>query len=437
MTQQKERIEREKREAEKEKEREQRKKVKKERKESVKRESPEGDRSERKSDLKRRRISSKEGEKLLAKAGLPTRVIDLEESDDEAHQFSPTSQVRRSPRHTRFTTDDYGLSKPRSRLDHVTANPNTDLEDGFEITGSTTLAAPPSSEGEDDFSDPELAELSRKARRAARAQQAQEKKALSSEADVKSGALDASIDSRTGLATPEIHDPAISILITSSIPDTGQLLIRRKMSQPLGKVRIAWCDRWKLPGEMKDQVFLTFCGRRQYDSTTCQRLGLKVDAHGRPFREDGNVDEPNDQVHVEAFTETLFEEMKAEKARQAKANRAESGSYDVDDESDDVEPEAELPKEIKIIIRAKGKEPFKIKVGPVSSSALVGTFQGKLTTSQHHTFAKIAKAAKKSFAFSSEQAVRLEFDGEPMDPDHVVGDTELEDMDNVDMYLES
>lgn len=356
LTQQKERIEREKRLAEKEKERELRKKEKKERKASVKRENSEGDSKERKPDLKRRRISSKESEKLLALSGLPSGPIELESSDDEAEQSSPATQVRRSPRHTRTATDDYGLSKPRTRLNHVTAVSIGDPDDAeVEITGSTSRQAPPSSEGEDEFSDPELAELSRKARRAARAQ-AQEKKALSSEANVLGGASDT--------AMPEQHDPIISIFITSDIPNTGQLLIRRKMSQPLGKVRLAWCERYKLPAELRDGVFLTFCGRRQYDSTTCQRLGLRVDAYGRTTREDGNPEEPNDQVHVEAFTEALFAERKAEQARQAKAG---NNNYDVD-EQEEPEPEP-APAEIRIVIKVKGKQkPFNLRVLPVSEA---------------------------------------------------------------------
>lgn len=360
LSQQKERIEREKRDAQRAKEREQRRKEKKERKESVKRESPEGDSTERKPDLKRRRISSKESAKLLAKAGLPSGPIELESSDEETVQPSPGSPVRRSPRHTRTTTDDYGLPKPRSRLNRTAAAPIDVWEDDLTITGSARIQAPPSSDVEDEFSDPELAEMSRKARRAARAQHTQDKKATPPEGNTSGGVQGAESDSKTGLPTPEPHDPTITILITSDIPNTGSLLIRRKMSQPLDKVRIAWCDRYKLSDQLRNEVFLAFCGRRQYDSTTCQRLGLKVDAYGRTIREDGNAEEPNDQVHVEAFTEALFAERKAEKARQAKAES--SSKYDLEEEA---QPEPE-PAGLKVIIRAKGHDDFKARVLPVS-----------------------------------------------------------------------
>lgn len=434
LTQQKERIEREKRQAEKEKEREQRRKDKKERKESAKRESGEEDSPERKPDLKRRRISSKESEKLLVAAGLPSGPIELDSSDDEAGQPSAISPVRRSPRHTRTTTDDYGLSKSRSRLSQATAAPINVWEDDLQITGSAAVSAPAqaSSDVEEEFSDPELAEMSRKARRAARAKQAPERRVPPPGDNVYGEATGAESDSKTGLPTPELHDPIVTIFITSDIPNTGSLLIRRKMSQPLGKVRTAWCERYGLSSQMRDEVFLTFCGRRQYDSTTCQRLGLKVDSYGRCIREDGNTDEPNDQVHVEAFTEALFAERKAEKARQVKAGGA--SKYDID-EAEDAEPEP-APAEIKIIIRAKGKDDFKLKVSPVSILVLF-VWCGKADISQHHSFAKITKVAKKAFGIGSEQAVRIEFDGEAIDPDQLVRDTEIEDMDTMDMYLES
>lgn len=355
LTQQKERIEREKREAEKEQQR----RAEKERRHSIKRENPQASETDRKGNLKRRRISSKESEKLLAIAGLPSGPIELDSSDNDADQSSPALPVRRSPRHVRTTTDDYGLSKTRSsRLDHIAAVPIEHLEDDVEVMGSAAvLPVPCSSDGEDEFSDPELAELSRKARRAARARQSQEKKAISSGANSAGEALDARTDSRAR-HTPEAHDPVVQIFITSDIPNTGSLLIRRKMSQPIGRVRIAWCDRYNLPNRLRDEVFLTFCGRRQYDSTTCQRLGLRVDAHGKTVREDGDLDEPHDQVHVEAFTEALFAERQAEKARQAKAD---SGNYDVDEEVGE-EPEQ---KKIKILVRIKDKQPAKLLVSPV------------------------------------------------------------------------
>lgn len=60
-----------------------------------------------------------------------------------------------------------------------------------------------------------------------------------------------------------------------------------------------------------------------------------------------------------------------------------------------------------------------------------------LTCLQHHTFAKLCKAAKRAFNLDSEQAVRIEFDGEPMDPDQMIRDTEIEDMDTMDLFLGS
>jgi hypothetical protein len=56
--------------------------------------------------------------------------------------------------------------------------------------------------------------------------------------------------------------------------------------------------------------------------------------------------------------------------------------------------------------------------------------------SQDTVISKITKAAKKTFKLPEEQAVYLEFDGDRLSPSDQVQDTEIEDMNVLDLHLE-
>ncbi|GKZ40163.1 hypothetical protein AbraIFM66950_002731, partial [Aspergillus brasiliensis] len=88
--------------------------------------------------------------------------------------------------------------------------------------------------------------------------------------------------------TPHNHslapkEPIVQILITSRIPNTRPLIVRRKMNQSLKDVRLAWCNRQHFNKEMQDSVFLTWKGKRLFDVTTCRSLGV--------HRKSGNMTE--------------------------------------------------------------------------------------------------------------------------------------------------
>ncbi|OOF96940.1 hypothetical protein ASPCADRAFT_44891 [Aspergillus carbonarius ITEM 5010] len=102
------------------------------------------------------------------------------------------------------------------------------------------------------------------------------------------------------------HEKAIvQILITSKIPNTKPLIVRRRMHQPLKDVRLAWCNRQQLSREKQASVFLTWKGKRLFDVTTCRSLGIQtnrgsfVGLEYDPFEVDGE----DIQVHMEAATE--------------------------------------------------------------------------------------------------------------------------------------
>lgn len=341
----------------KEKEREERRKAKKDgkRKSSEKRDSEE---PIVKSEFKKRRITSEESSKLLAKAGLGTNVIDLSDGEDEPVEKEQLPE-RRSPRNTR-TKDVLSPARQKSKLT-TPIDFGNESEDDSRITAVKAPSRPAPPEPEEEFdSDPEIAEMQRQAREKARAKQRETSNAASPGSK---GTPDVSS------STPPAMDPVVKILVTSEIPKTNPLILCRKLSQRLREVREMWCKKQGFPDDYTAKVFFVHRGRQYWDSTTVRRLGLEADADGRVYRTDDPISEGVEQVHVEAVTQEMFEEMKAEKARKAKAAVS---VYDVEEEQQADEGAVEVPteKQIRLTVKAKGKPDWKVIVKPVSTTFL-------------------------------------------------------------------
>ncbi|KAL8723642.1 MAG: hypothetical protein Q9225_000085 [Loekoesia sp. 1 TL-2023] len=239
-------------------------------------------------------------------------------------------------------------------------------EDETVVVTSVKRSEPPPED--DDFppSDDEFAELTRKAREKAR-------KRL--EADVLSPTPDPSTsrtqDSQINGAKP-VHeptpapaapDPAVAILITSRITNTIPLIVNRRVSQRLKDVRITWCQRQGFTPETTATVFLTWRGNRLFDVTTCKSLGIGVDFDGNIVMK-GQKDilgEEERQIHMEAMTEEIFEEYQKMKRREAE------GVSHQETDTERGEPPAVEKKEpqVRIILKAKGYDDFKLIVKPV------------------------------------------------------------------------
>jgi hypothetical protein len=54
---------------------------------------------------------------------------------------------------------------------------------------------------------------------------------------------------------------------------------------------------------------------------------------------------------------------------------------------------------------------------------------------QSTTFVRIIRAVRKTFRVSDQQTVSLDWDGDALDPDKAIQDTEIEDMDVVDVHI--
>jgi len=242
-----------------------------------------------------------------------------------------------------------------------------------ENDGQTTIQAkkPPAPE-EDDFpaSDDEYAELARKARERARRKRLEDdiisttqKPAPSTEPDSHS---QQPLSVRQPMPASSQPDPEVHILITSPLENTGPLIIKRKLSQRLKDVRVTWCQHQQFTADMTSTVFLTWRGKRLFDVTSCKSLGIAVD-------EDGNVSskgetrlfgEEEQKVHMEAMTTELLEERK--KAKNRKTGEAQG---DRDNSEEIVTPQKPQEPQVRIILKAKGFDDFKLIVKAVSHAS--------------------------------------------------------------------
>jgi hypothetical protein len=214
--------------------------------------------------------------------------------------------------------------------------------------------------------------------------------------------------------------PIAQLFIASDLPDTAPLMVKVRIDTTIEKPRQAWCARQNFTPEMTRNVFFTWRDTRLYDSTTIKRLGIKVDDHGNLSVEgdDTIYDENNiPKIHVEAWTEETLAQHKRELAAEAEAARkAAEPSLVIEQREPTLEPEPEV-KKYRLILKAKGLEDFRLQVKPDT------------------TFEKIADAFRTSRKISRTQPITLMFDGERLSPMDMVQDSDLEDMDSIDVML--
>lgn len=229
------------------------------------------------------------------------------------------------------------------------------------------------------------------------------------------------------------QDPIISILVTSHLPGTKPLLVKRKLSQRFKDVRMAWCDVQSIsdtnpPRHMTDEekasIFLTWRGRRIWDSGTGMSIGVKVGRNGRVVDENGEFlgDGQEGQVCLEAWNQEWFDNAKAE-AKRASALASGEGADKVeisDDEDEEARAEAEKEKAqvIKVVLKAKDTEEVKLKVKPSTTiSKLVGAWRSQR-----------AEAAEG-------KEVELWFEGDRLEEEGTVEEADIEDMCVVDVIV--
>lgn len=304
--------------------------------------------------FKKRRITLEDGEALLNKVGLSAKsqsaFLEPEEESDVVE-----GRVRRSPRKKKHVhSSSSSERRPQaSRAASGAVEINDDGDDEVEIVRTVQR---PQQEEEDDESDEEIAELKRQAR-----QRRQEKEQRNRHSETSDHAQSSFVDFPNYRSSTPSDDPIVQLLIHSKIEGTKSLIVQRRLSQRLEEVRKAWCRKQDFAHESWSNIFLVHRGRRMYDVNTPQSLGLEVDAWGNLTMKGVDWGEEVDKVHLEAVTKEMFAEMEAQKEIEAKRRSGELPPADAGAANEPVEESI-----IRLVLRAKDREDFKMKVKPVS-----------------------------------------------------------------------
>ncbi|CAD6585348.1 MAG: hypothetical protein ASARMPREDX12_001971 [Alectoria sarmentosa] len=261
--------------------------------------------------------------------------------------------------------------------------------------------APP--EDDQPVSDEEFPELARQAREMARRKRLAED--IASTAAIPQNGQSSLHQRMPPTSQP---DPILQILITSSIDNTTPLIVSRRLSQRLKDARLAWAKRQNFTTDFTGTVFLTWRGKRVFDVTTCRSLGITVDPIGRLSTKEGSWEEEEGQVHMEAMTAKILEAHK-------KAKRNAATSQEDSAAQEEAVAAQDHGAEVRIVLKTKGLDDFKLQVRP---STLVS---------------KIVNAFRCRYQIGGEKDVFLSFDGERLSPDSRIDETELSDMDALEV----
>lgn len=237
----------------------------------------------------------------------------------------------------------------------------------------------------------------------------------------------------------KVDDPEVKLLITSTIPNTTALIVKRKVSQPLKQVREFWCSRNNLDAKTTAKIFFTWRGTRLFDSTTMrgpiQKLKNDHAAKERSNFKDKNSDDDEDndngdagsevqdpsggRITLEAMTPELFDERQREKERKALQSDSDDDDYDNDEREAAAREEEEDKLKGSIIIRLVSQvlEPMNLRVRPHTSVGKM--MQGFAATRQ----------------LDEGKTAWLVFDGERLEPESTVEDIGLEDQDEIEVHV--
>ncbi|WPJ62449.1 hypothetical protein SMAC4_08570 [Sordaria macrospora] len=248
-------------------------------------------------------------------------------------------------------------------------------------------------------------------------------------------------------------DWSIGVMVTSRMPHTKPLGVRRRMKQSLKLVLDTWILHQKnndlqISDHILDKLFLTFKGNRIYSNSTIASLGVKVDANGvlqlppgamtsREAMDGYTIQGGTPGLVLEVWHEEFYED---ELAKEKKRRERELGLFDDDDDDDEDQrsgtgasgganglsrggSEAAAPEvkksKIKVVLKAKDLQPLKIAV---YEDTPVGT---------------MVQAFRKQRDIAPEKAVVIQFDGEALKEDMLVGamDIERDDTNQFEVYI--
>ena len=209
-------------------------------------------------------------------------------------------------------------------------------------------------------SDEEFPELVRKARERARRKRLEQDMASLTPELPAATLTNQLFASPSGTLPPQPPDPVLQILITSSIPNTIPLIVSRKLGQRLKEVKLAWLSRQQLSNQ--EEVFLTWRGKRLFDVTTCRSLGVTVELDGTVMAKGDVLGDEEGRIHMEAMTLEILEAR-----RRAKTEAATTAENEEAGQETQGPTEGKIENQVRIILKARGFDDFKLRVKPVST----------------------------------------------------------------------
>ena len=274
----------------------------------------------------------------------------------------------------------FGNRPPKSLIDKDSnvANGAYDDDDVVEIkkvskskpdSEVVEIRKPNGQEEDDRLSDEEFPELAKKAREKAQRRRLERELSASGGTSNTAGHKEMSpISDGISPRPSQIIDPVLEILVTSELPETLPIMFKRKLSQRFKDIRLLWMSRQQLGDVSPDDVFLTWRGKRIFDVTTCQSLGLVVDTYGNVVVQSDPFGETEGRIQVEAVTAAILEARKKSQTQK----RLEEEEARQKEEAEAAQEAANKFAEgrIRIILKAKGYEDFKTIVKPVRCLSL-------------------------------------------------------------------
>lgn len=215
--------------------------------------------------------------------------------------------------------------------------------------------------------------------------------------------------------TPNPDDDLIlQILLASELEGTKAMMFKCRPFQEFGLIKNIWLNSHKalLTEEQTKSIFLTWKRTKVFDTTKMKRImdvccknGV-IDTSGEGFHEG--------QLYLEAWTPEAFESFKAEKQKALQRPQEEE---EEEEEEDTRAPSHPPERRWNLYLKARGMKDFRL-------SAKAST-----------KIAKVAAGFRKAMAVAPEKKITLWFDGEELDGETEVKDTELEDQDAIEVHI--
>lgn len=207
----------------------------------------------------------------------------------------------------------------------------------------------------------------------------------------------------------------VEILITSKIPNTKSLIAKLQLGQPFTRLRQIWCEKQGFDKRMADSVQLHFRGMRLWDATTCRSMGFGYEPSTDRivYKREPSADWGRPpKIAFEAVSEGNEEQ------EEDAGNIASEQEGDADGIGADTETErSERPKGMRLILRAKYMKDVKVAIPPSDKVE------------------RLVMALRKTWALRPDVQMRLYAEGDKLDPGSLVGDTDLADMDIVEVHV--